>query len=244
MGDFTLFHFYLIFFLLGLGYAVVAVVMGQLMGGGETAEAGTAEAAGGDVDFDVGDVDIGDVDVGDVDVAEAGDFDAGADAEAAEAGADAGGEAGGADVDVGEAMPGISPLSPVTIATFATSFGGVGVILDKAMLPGWVSVPIAGGSGFVVAAGVFYLFYRVFSMTQSTSSVATRHTVGRQAKVITAIPADGTGEVAYVLGGRRFNAPARAADGEPLPGGTAVVIQRMEAGVCYVRKSAVERLEQ
>jgi hydrogenase expression/formation protein HypD len=46
-------------------------------------------------------------------------------------------------------MPHISPLSPVTIATFVTSFGGAGLILDKAGLPALIppNVRLLSGPG-------------------------------------------------------------------------------------------------
>lgn len=239
MGLLTLSSFYLVFFLVGLGYAVIAVLMGQLLGGHDTDagsdvaghEAGGHEAGGHDFDHDFDHdaaIDAGADAGGDMDV----DHDVGGDHEAP-------GDHDLGDIDAGDGMPTISPLSPVTLATFATSFGGVGLILDKAHMPALVSFPVAGASGFVIATGVFYLFYKVFSITQSTSSVAERHTINRRADVITPIPAGGIGEIAYVLGGRRFNAPARSEDGEEVGSGTAVVIVR-KAGTIFVVKRAAE----
>ena len=231
----TLSSFYLVFFFVGLGYAVIAVLMGQLMGGSDTDaghdvgghEAGGHEAGGHDFDHDF-----------DHDAA----IDAGADAGAGmdhdfdhDADHDGGGYHDAGDVDVGDGMPTISPLSPVTVATFATSFGGVGFVLNKANLPAFVSFPVAGASGFVVAVGVFYLFYKVFSITQSTSSVAERHTINRRAEIITPIPENGVGEIAYILGNRRFNAPARSDGGAAIPSGTSVIIARKDGTIFVVR---------
>jgi membrane protein implicated in regulation of membrane protease activity len=227
MGQFTLFHLYLIFFLLGLGYATIAVLMGQLLGGHEAAhdvgghEAGGHEIGGHDVDHDFGH--------------DVGGHEAGADADHDFGDHDAGHDHAVADVDMGEAMPTLSPWSPVTIATFATAFGGTGLILDKIGMPALVSVPIAGGSGFVIAFGVFYLFYRVFSITQSTSSVSVRYAVGKHADVITPIPVGGVGEIAYVLGGRRFNVAARSEGNTAIPTGSNVIVSRIKGGSHYVR---------
>ena len=242
MDTFTLFHFYLIFFLLGLGYATVAVLMGQLLGGHDTdsgGDVGGHEAA----EHDFGTHDVGGHEAG----AEAAGHDAGAHeaADHAEAGhgdasTDHAHGAGGLGVD---SMPQISPLSPVTIATFATSFGGAGLILDKAGLPGFLSFPLSVGGGFGIAGAVFYLFYRVFSVTQSTSSVSARHAIGREAEVITPVPERGTGEIAYVLGGRRFNAPARSDDGAPVAKGAVVVIRRKTGGIFYVHESVLKGLK-
>ena len=107
-------------------------------------------------------------------------------------------------------------------------------------MPGFVSIPIAGASGFVIAGAVFYAFYRVFSITQSSSSVSLRHAIGHGAQVITPIPEKGVGELAYVLGGRRFNAPARTEDGHPIGVGTEVVICRVSRWMFYVRERAAQ----
>jgi len=248
MATFGLFHVYLIFFLVGLGYTTVAILMGQL-GGGEHGGADHEMAADADVDgFAAHDIDTAahDVDIGahDVDIgghdADVGDHDAGGhDFDQGEVGHDQAGVEAGA----GEAMPSISPLSPVTIATFATSFGGIGLILEEVGAPGALSIPLAGASGFVVAGAVFYVFYLVFRVTQSTSAVSPRQVLGKPAEVITAIPKDGVGEIAYVLGGRRFNAPARSEDGHPIPRHASVVVLRATPSACYVRESAVEQLK-
>jgi len=209
MDAFTIFHFYLIFFLLGLGYAVVAVLMGQIVGGhgdGHGAAAGTH--GGGD-----------------------------AGSTHSPSGENHGGHSPGGDVG-GESMPTISPLSPVTVATFATAFGGTGMVLDRIGFPGFLSVLVATAGGGMIAAAVFYLFYRVFRVTQSTSGVSARQAIGREAEVIVTIPEKGVGEIAYVLGGRRFNASARTEDGSGLHSRSAAVIVGRTGAVLVVRASA------
>lgn len=200
MDAFTIFHFYLVFFLLGIGYAVVAVLLGQVIGdhGNGGGAAGTTHLTGGE---------------------------------------HSGGHPLGGDVG-GESMPTISPLSPVTIATFATAFGGTGLVLDRIGLPGFLSVLLAAAAGGMIAAAIFYLFYRVFRRTQSTSGVSARQAIGREAEVIVTIPENGVGEIAYVLGGRRFNAPARAEDGTGLQCRSSVVIVSRTGAVFVVRARA------
>lgn len=208
MDKFTIFHLYLIFFLIGLGYAFISLAMGHLLGGG---------AGGGDHDFDHHDIGHGKM--------------------WGHSGTDSSSHDHGSAASVStESMPNISAWSPVTIATFVTTFGGTGIILDQIGLPTLVSFPVAGISGLGIAAAVFYLFHRVFSITQSTSGVTVRQAMGREAQVITAIPQHGVGEIAYVLGGRRFNAPARTEDGHPIAVRTSVVIERRTGGTFYVRE--------
>jgi membrane-bound ClpP family serine protease len=49
---------------------------------------------------------------------------------------------------------------------------------------------------------------------------------GAQAEVITPIPPGGTGEVAALIQGQRFTAPAREADGKELSRGSLVTVLR------------------
>jgi len=206
MDAFTIFHFYLIFFLLGIGYAVVAVLMGQIVGGHGDGHGEAAGSHGGGTNH-------------------------------SPSGEHPAGHSPAGDVS-GESMPTMSPLSPVTIATFATAFGGTGMVLDRIGLPGFLGVLASTAAGGMIAAAVFYLFYRVFRITQSTSGVSARQAIGREAEVIVTIPEKGVGEIAYVLGGRRFNAPARTEDGSGLHSRSLVVILGRTGAVLVVRASA------
>jgi membrane protein implicated in regulation of membrane protease activity len=206
MDAFTIFHFYLIFFLLGIGYAVVAVLMGQIVGGHGDGHGEAAGSHGGGTNH-------------------------------SPSGEHPAGHSPAGDVSA-ESMPTMSPLSPVTIATFATAFGGTGMVLDRIGLPGFLSVLASTAAGGMIAAAVFYLFYRVFRITQSTSGVSARQAIGREAEVIVTIPEKGVGEIAYVLGGRRFNAPARTEDGSGLHSRSLVVIVGRTGAVLVVRASA------
>jgi membrane protein implicated in regulation of membrane protease activity len=228
MEKFTIFHVYLGLFLLGVGYAAVAVLMGQILGGHDQP----------------GDVDAGHVGGYEVDGHGAAGHHFGAEASMSEDGAPGPSDHSGVlAVDGTDGMPNLSPWSPVTIASFVTTFGGVGMVLDELGLPGLLSFPTAAICGAVLAAAVFYLFYRIFSVTQSSSGVSARQAIGRPAEVITPIPHNGTGEIAYVLGGRRFNAPARTEDGHPIPARASVVIVRKQGGAFHVRESVAEPVE-
>lgn len=139
----------------------------------------------------------------------------------------------------GHDMPGFSALSPTTIATFITAFGGFGMILARieATKSPFVSAPLAVLGAFAVAAAVLSLFRRVFSATQSSSESRTGSLVGHSATVLTPISADGVGEIAYVDGGSRYNAPARSEGGLPIASGRSVVIKRIVGSSFFVAES-------
>lgn len=148
------------------------------------------------------------------------------------AGADGHAEAGFGTHD----MPGFSALSPTTIASFVTAFGGFGMIFSKieATQSPWLSVPLSTLGGFAIAAAVLWLFRAVFRKTQSSSESRVATLVGLTATVITPIPEKGVGEIAYVQSGSRYTAPARTENGTPIASGAAVKITRIVGTQFYV----------
>jgi membrane protein implicated in regulation of membrane protease activity len=126
-------------------------------------------------------------------------------------------------------MPGFSPLSPTTLATFVTAFGGLGLVFSRieATRGVWVSAPLAVLGGLLIAVMVFVLFREVFRHTQSSSEGKVLELVGEIATVITPIPANGVGEIAYVQTGSRYSAPAREESGATVGMGKTVVITRV-----------------
>jgi len=133
-------------------------------------------------------------------------------------------------------MPGLSPFSPTTLASFITAFGGFGMIFSKIALtrPTWISAPLAALGGLLIAAGVFFLFNAIFSKTQSSSESRVAALVGASATVITPIPQQGVGEIAYVQGGSRYTAPARSESGAAVANGQTVKINRIVGTHFYV----------
>jgi membrane-bound ClpP family serine protease len=157
----------------------------------------------------------------------------------------------GADSDVGTGghaeagfdhtgMPGVSPFSPTMIAAFVTSFGALGIIFSKieATSKPLISAPLSAVGGLAIAAGVFTLFQKVFSKTQSSSESHVASLVGQEATVITPIPENSVGEIAYVQAGTRYTAPARAENGVPIAAGRSVKITRTVGSQFYVEKGS------
>jgi membrane protein implicated in regulation of membrane protease activity len=133
-------------------------------------------------------------------------------------------------------MPGISVFSPTTIASFITAFGGFGMIFTEfpATAGPLISAPLAMVAGLAVAAGVFWMFNFTFSRTQSSSESRVGTLIGHTATIITPIPENGVGEIAYVQGGSRYTAPARSESGGSIVAGKPVKITRTVAAQFYV----------
>lgn len=128
------------------------------------------------------------------------------------------------------------PVSGTTLATFITGFGGGGVVahylLHWPLLRGLL---LASGSGLALAGAAYLVLEMIFKQTQAGEEHPMSEAVGRDAEIITAIPAGGVGEVAYLIRGKREQAPARSAGGGPVPRGRPVVIENVMGNMVYVR---------
>ncbi|HUB87043.1 MAG TPA: NfeD family protein [Verrucomicrobiae bacterium] len=134
-------------------------------------------------------------------------------------------------------MPGVAPFSPTTIASFITALGGLGMIFSSihATSSVWVSAPLSVLGGLFIAGGVFFLFEMVFRKLQSSSESRVGKLLGQVATIITPIPANGVGEIAYVQAGTRYTAPAREDKGMIVPAGQSVKIVRIVGTQFYVK---------
>lgn len=141
-------------------------------------------------------------------------------------------EAGFADSGV----PGISFFSPTVLASFVTAFGACGLILRSfdATSPLYISAPASALAGGAIALAVLFVFNTMFRKTQSSSEGRVAALLGQPATVVTPIPADGVGEIAYVQSGSRYNAPARAVGGAAIAAGRPVRISRIVGTQFYV----------
>jgi membrane protein implicated in regulation of membrane protease activity len=146
------------------------------------------------------------------------------------------GAGGHAEAGINQDMPGFSLLSPTAMASFVTAFGGLGMVLskfEKTSSP-WISVPLSALGGFVIAALVVLMFRAIFRHTQSSSEARVSQLLGTTGTIITPIPANGVGEIAYVNGGSRYTAPARSLSGAEIGNGKAVKISRVVGSQFYV----------
>ncbi len=130
----------------------------------------------------------------------------------------------------------LHPISGPVVATFVTGFGAGGIVghylLHWPLLGG---VGLATAIGLILAAGAFLIMETIFSHTQGGAEYSVEEIVGREAEVITSIPAGGTGEVAYLAKGQREVGPARSADGSAIGRGQVVVIEKVTGSTLHVR---------
>jgi membrane protein implicated in regulation of membrane protease activity len=142
-------------------------------------------------------------------------------------------EAGGDTSD----MPGVSIFSPTVITTFITAFGGFGIIFHQ--IPAthhvFVSAPLAALFAVLTAGTVVWLLRQLFRKTQSSSESKVGTLEGAVGHIITPIPQNGVGEIAYVQGGSRYTAPARETTGVAVASGATVKIVRIVGSQFYVK---------
>ena len=126
-------------------------------------------------------------------------------------------------------MPGISIFSPTVMASFVTAFGGFGLIFTQfsATSRTVISAPLSIVCAVLIAGGLYKFLSAVFSHTQSSSESHVARLAGAEASVITPIPENGVGEIAYVVGGTRYTAPARVENGTAIANGKSVKITRV-----------------
>lgn len=132
--------------------------------------------------------------------------------------------------------PGISAISPTVIACFMAAFGGFGLVLRQVpvLKSPWLSAPLAMLGAWGVAGGLLFLLRQLFQKTQSSSESKVASLVGQAATIITPVPQDGVGEIAYVQAGTRYTAPARSESGAPIPNGKTVKITRVVGTQFYI----------
>ena len=134
-------------------------------------------------------------------------------------------------------LPGLSPFSPTTICAFITALGGFGMIFTRieATSSVWISAPLSVLGGVLIAGAVVTLFGYIFHKTQSSSEARVAKLIGHAASIITPIPQDGVGEIAYVQAGSRYTAPARSETGAAIANGRTVTITRIIGTQVFVK---------
>jgi hypothetical protein len=128
------------------------------------------------------------------------------------------------------------PISGPVIASFVTGFGAGGIVghylLHWPLLGG---VGLATGVGLALAGGAFLVMETIFKHTQGGAEFQVEDVAGRDAEVITAIPAGGTGEIAVIVKGQREVGPARSAEGAAIAKGQVVMVEKVMGQTFYVR---------
>ena len=137
---------------------------------------------------------------------------------------------GGADIPAGGLDApdvSVSPISPITIASFITTFGGIGIIsIQLFNVRPEMSLVFSTVVG-LAAAGLMYAFVSQFLVRSQGSTMVRRgELVGLQGEVTVPIGETTPGQVSYVTKSGRMKSMARSVDGSAIPRGQFVTIVR------------------
>ena len=129
-------------------------------------------------------------------------------------------------------------FSPLALATLFACIGGYGLIaLYGLRVEDASSILIAVPAAVVTAYLVTYAGWRIVGSSRGSSQIRLQDLAGAHAEVITPIPAGGLGEVAALVGGQRYTAPAREAHGKEVPRGAQVTVLKMVGSTLLVESN-------
>jgi membrane protein implicated in regulation of membrane protease activity len=223
----TLIAVYWFCFGAGMLYVLVAGALGMIGHGGHgpSADGGGADGLEGGQDLAAG--------------AAEHDFSLHAAAQGIEAqDLDAGHEADTAPAHADESQngPQYSPFSPLPIAATLCGFGAGGLISTGL---GWpLPLSLLGGlGGGLIAALLFWLVVgKLLYSMQGSSEAHVEDMLGLEATVLTPVEPNASGEIAYVLDGTRYTAPARLLGEGRAAQHETVRIRRMKNNIVYVER--------
>lgn len=138
----------------------------------------------------------------------------------------------GTDADTGADFISVSPFA---LAMFGASFGITGLLtrlwLEMTAIP---SIAVSAVAGFVVGAAAQVFFIYVLSPSKSSHYSLQQDALHRQVEVITTIPANGLGEIAFDNVSGRVKLGARSSTGKQIKRGTVARIERITGRVAIV----------
>jgi membrane protein implicated in regulation of membrane protease activity len=131
-------------------------------------------------------------------------------------------------------------LSPLTLATFFTAFGGTGFTMEKATTAaGHVIFATSISLGLLAAMLMVFLIAIPLKRIQQNAVGKAKEMIGKEATVITPIPINGLGEITYNQNGYRYSSPAMAS--KKIPQNETVIIKEVNDNIFVVEKLEIEK---
>ncbi len=130
-----------------------------------------------------------------------------------------------------------SPFNPLVMASAITSFGGVGIISMVGFgMNSFISTIIALASALVIGAALFFAVVKFMYGSQSNSVFSHDDLINIEAEILTPIPENGFGEIAYMANGIRSTLSAKSTEGNPIRRGATVIIREIDGSVAMVQQ--------
>lgn len=126
-------------------------------------------------------------------------------------------------------------LQPISLIGGITIFGGAGILLDRysELHTGYIFL-VALAIGICGVILLYFVYVKPMENAESSISYSVAQLVGKEASVITAIPADGFGEVIVKIGAGITNHIAASYDKKPIAAECSTVVVEVKQGVLYV----------
>lgn len=128
------------------------------------------------------------------------------------------------DADV-SGLDGLRIFTVRGIVAFMVVFGWVGLVLDRAGVKLWISLPAAVASGFVMMLILALLMRWVMSL-RNDGNIDNRNALGTSGTVYLTVPAarSGTGKVNVLIQGSYVERDAVTDESQPIPTGMEIVV--------------------
>lgn len=129
----------------------------------------------------------------------------------------------------------ISPLKPITIVSFITVFGGVGIMGTRLGISGIIVFILAVVTGLITSFVLYRFIVVPLYKAQNTSAVSRVKLIGIKATVISPIFENGFGTIAYVVNGSKYNGPAQHVSKRAVEQGEEVIVYDIKNNIFYVQ---------
>ena len=147
------------------------------------------------------------------------------------------GSPGAGEAGVSRGGTAVSPFNFVTFTAFLAWFGGIGYLLQRYESFWFVTALVLAILGGLTGGAIVYFFLaKVLTSPDECMDPADYEMVGVLGRTSLPIREGGTGEMIYSQVDTRRVCGARSEDGSAIEKGAEVVVTRYEKGIAYVRR--------
>ncbi|TBL69802.1 protease [Paenibacillus thalictri] len=128
-------------------------------------------------------------------------------------------------------------MQPMVLFGGITVFGGAGILLSRYSV--FTAVPVvllSAASAIAVSSLVYFLYVKPMRGSESSIGFSLNDLVGQIGEISVPVPAQGCGEVIFILGSTRTNQIAASFDGDEIESGARVVTVEVKDHVVYVTR--------
>lgn len=142
------------------------------------------------------------------------------------------------DIDMDFGIFNVSPLKPIIIVSFLTTFGGMGMFGYHLNYSSIKTFLIALFTSLIISSILYFFVVVPLYNAQDRSLAVTKDSlIGKEAVVMNAILENGFGKISYIAKGNRFTGSAKTKDGKRIDQNKTVVIVDIKDHVFYVEEN-------